>query len=184
MAAPCATSVMGSSPSPNRTPSASRTRARRAGITVGPPTRTMRPSWLDVRPCAVSRRRQTSMERSMRGTQRSSSVLCWMTRSTSIDLPSTSKAPGSASEVSGARVSSILASSTASLSLRTAVAWRASARLTVTPWVRASSSSTQSTSAQSKSRPPRKLSPSWPTTRSRPSRVSSSETSNVPPPRS
>ena len=47
-----------------------------------------------------------------------------------------------------------------------------------------SRASARSTRARSKSRPPRKLSPSWPTTRRRPSRVSSSETSKVPPPRS
>ena len=48
----------------------------------------------------------------------------------------------------------------------------------------ASSARSRRRCAQSKSRPPRKLSPSWPTTRSRPSRVSSSDASNVPPPRS
>jgi hypothetical protein len=99
-------------------------------------------------------------------------------------LRSPTVSPAIAIEVSSTRLSSIFASSAASLIRRIVAAWVGSLRLSFTPSVLSSRPSAQSTIAQSKSRPPRKLSPSCPTTRSKPSRVSSSDTSKVPPPRS
>src|SRR5262249_35707440 len=80
MAAPCATSVMESSPSAKGTPRVSDKRWRTTGIAVGPPTRTMRVTFEGSCPCAFNSLRHTATERSTNAVHR----LATSSRDTSI----------------------------------------------------------------------------------------------------
>ena len=88
-------------------------RWRSIGITVGPPTSTMRARPRASTLCVARSRWHTAIERSTSGRHSRSSVARSSSTSTSMESPFTSKSPGMAITVEVARPSSIFASSAA-----------------------------------------------------------------------
>ena len=186
MAAPCATMVIGSTLSSALTPSASSTAERTSGVSVGPPTKISFSSAPGPSPWRVSSARQISTVRCTEGRMSSSYSPRVTSRSTSTVAPFSSwHSSGIERPESSLRDRSILASSQAALSRATARKNFGLARAkSGSGCCLCSRSMTWATSFQSKSLPPRKLSPSWSTTLMRPSRARISDVSKVPPPRS